>query len=186
MEWDFSSDALMEIFLVVFILLAFAAAFFLRRAGRAAQERAGVPVTARVVYSDTGAWARLEKPLFSRRYLLTGKPDYIVQDETGAIIPIEVKPARTAPQPRHSDAMQLMAYGVLVEEKYGTRPAHGLLKYRDRVFEIAFTEELREEFFETLKEMRAARAAQNVSRNHADAARCKYCGYREACQERLV
>lgn len=176
----------METFLVVFILLAFAAAFFLRRAGRAAQGRAGVPVTARVVYSDTGAWDRVEKPLFSRRYQLTGKPDYIVRDETGAIVPIEVKPARTAAEPRHSDTMQLMAYGILIQESYGTLPAYGLLKYRDRVFEIAFTEELVEECLETTREMRRARRAQNVSRNHADPVRCKYCGYREACEEKLL
>ena len=176
----------MEILLVVLIVLAFGAAFFLRRTGRAEQTRAGVPIHARVVYSDTGAWARLEKPLFSRRYLLTGKPDYIVQDETGATVPIEVKPTRTASQPRHSDTMQLMAYGILIEEKFGTRPAYGLLKYRDRVFEIEFTEELHAEFFETLKEMRAMRRAKNVSRNHADAVKCKYCGYRDACEERLI
>ena len=176
----------MEIFLLVIFLLALVAAFFLRRTGRAAQTRAGVPVNARVVYSDTGAWARVEKPLFSRRYQLTGKPDYIVQDDTGATIPIEVKPTRTNTQPRHSDTMQLMAYGVLIEEKFGTRPAYGLLKYRDRVFEIEFTEELRTEFFETLKEMRAARRAKNVARNHTDAVKCKYCGYRDACEERLL
>lgn len=176
----------MEFLLLLLIVLALGAALYLRRTGRAAQARTGVPVNARVVYSDTGAWARLEKPLFSRRYQLTGKPDYIVQDETGATIPIEVKPTRTASQPRHSDTMQLMAYGVLIEEKFGTRPAYGLLKYRDEVFEIAFTEELRAEFFEIVKEMRAARHAKNVSRNHADAVKCKYCGYRDACEERLV
>lgn len=175
----------MEILLVLFIALAFGAAIFLRQRGRAEQTRAGVPINARVVYSDTGAWARLEKPLFSRRYRLTGKPDYIVEDETGATIPIEVKPTRTAAQPRHSDTMQLMAYGILIEEKFGTRPAYGLLKYRDDVFEIAFTEDLRAEFFEILKAMRAARRAQNVSRNHADAVKCRYCGYRDACEERL-
>ena len=176
----------MEIFLLVILLLALVAAFFLRRTGRAAQTRAGVPVNTRVVYSDTGAWARVEKPLFSRRYQLTGKPDYIVQDDTGANIPIEVKPTRTNPQPRHSDTMQLMAYGILIEEKFGPRPAYGLLKYRDRVFEIEFTEELRAEFFETLKEMRAMRRAKNVWRNHTDAVKCKYCGYRDACEERLM
>jgi CRISPR-associated exonuclease Cas4 len=176
----------MEFLLLVLLVLALGAAYYLRQSGRAAQARAGVPINARVVSSDTGAWARLEKPLFSRRYQLTGKPDYIVRDDTGATIPIEVKPTRTTPHPRHSDTMQLMAYGVLIEEKFGTRPAYGLLKYRDEVFEIAFTEELRAEFFETLKEMRAARRAKNVSRNHADAVKCKYCGYRDACEERLA
>ncbi len=176
----------MEIFLVLIVLFALLTAFFLRRTGRAEQAQTGLPIDTRVVYSDTGAWQRVEKALFSRRYRLAGKPDYIVQDETGAMIPIEVKPNRTALQPRHSDTMQLMAYGILVEEKFGTRAEYGLLKYRDQVFEIAFTEELRAEFFEILKEMRAARQARNVARSHDDPVKCRYCGYREECEERLI
>ena len=176
----------MEIFLVLIVVVAIIVAFFLRSTGRAEQAQTGLPIDARVVYSDTGAWTHVEKPLFSRRYRLTGKPDYIVQDETGAMIPIEVKPNRTAKQPRHSDTMQLMAYGILVEEKFGKRPAFGLLKYRDEVFQIAFTEELRAEFFEILQAMRAARRAKNVARSHDDPVKCKYCGYRDECEERLV
>lgn len=176
----------MELILALVIVLAVVGAFYLRQRGRAAQAQTGLPLDARVVYSDTGAWQRVDKPLFSRRFLLTGKPDYIVQDENSALIPIEVKPNRTAKEPRHSDAMQLMAYGILVEEKFGVRPAYGLLKYRDEVFQIAFTEELRAEFFEILRAMRAARFAKNVARSHDDAVKCKYCGYRDACDESLV
>jgi len=175
----------LEILLIVIVVIALLAAFFLRQTGRAEQGRAGIPLDARVVYSDTGAWARLEKPLFSRRYQLTGKPDYIVEDETGATIPVEVKPSRTARQPRHSDTMQLMAYGILVEEKFGRRPAYGLLKYRDEVFRIEFTDALRAELFAILEDMRRARRAKNVARSHAEAVKCRYCGYREACEERL-
>lgn len=180
------SNHLLEIFLVLVVILALSAAFFLRRTGRAQQAQAGLPVDARVVYSDTGAWERVERPLFSRQYRLTGKPDYIVEDETGALIPVEVKPNRTSPQPRDSDTMQLMAYGILVEEKFGARPAYGLLKYRDRVFRIEFTDELRAEFFQVMDDMRAARRAKNVARSHDDPFRCKYCGYREECEERLA
>ncbi len=176
----------MEFVLVLVIVLAVVGAFFLRQRGRAAQAQTGLPIDARVVYSDTGAWQRVEKALFSRRFRLTGKPDYIVQDETGAMIPIEVKPNRTAPQPRHSDTMQLMAYGILVEEKFRVRPAYGLLKYRDEVFQIAFTDELRAEFFEILQEMRAARRAKHVARSHDDPTKCRYCGYRQECDERLT
>ncbi len=182
--WKFEKNCV-EIFIGLGIVLALAVAFWLWRAGRAAQARAGVPVNARVIYSDTGAWTRLEKPLFARRYRLTGKPDYIVRDETGATIPIEVKPTRRAAQPRPADVMQLMAYGILIEEQFGAPPAYGLLKYRADVFRVEFTDALRAEFFETLREMRAARGARNVARNHADAVKCKYCGYRDACGEAL-
>jgi CRISPR-associated exonuclease Cas4 len=175
----------MELVLVVIILVALAAALFLRRSGRAQKADAGIPVDAQVVYSDTGAWERVEKPLFSRRYRLTGKPDYIVRDEAGGLVPIEVKPNRTAPEPRLSDAMQLMAYGVLIEERFGERPEYGLLKYRDRVLRVEFSEELREEFLEVLAEMRAARRALNVPRSHDDPTICKYCGYRDECDEKL-
>jgi CRISPR-associated exonuclease Cas4 len=177
---------LLEILLILIILLALVAAFFLRRTGRVQQADAGLPINAEVVYSDTGAWERVEQPLFSKRYRLTGKPDYIVRDETGTLIPIEVKPNRTAPEPRQSDVMQLMAYGVLVEESFGERPEYGLLKYRDRVFKIEFEGGLRNELEEILGEMRADRRAANVHRSHDDPATCKYCGYRDACDEKLV
>lgn len=176
----------MEIVLALILFFALVAAFYLRRTGRAVKARAGLPIAARVVYSDTGAWQRVEKPLFSRKYRLTGKPDYIVRDESGALIPIEVKPTRTASEPRASDTMQLMAYGVLVEQEFGARPTYGLLKYRDHVFQIDFTDDLRAEFFETLQDMRADRRAANVPRSHDDPARCRHCGYREECSERLI
>lgn len=176
----------MEIVLALILFFALVAAFYLRRTGRAVKARAGLPIAARVVYSDTGAWQRVEKPLFSRKYRLTGKPDYIVRDESGALIPIEVKPTRTASEPRASDTMQLMAYGVLVEQEFGARPTYGLLKYRDHVFQIDFTDDLRAEFSETLQDMRADRRAANVPRSHDDPARCRHCGYREECSERLI
>jgi CRISPR-associated exonuclease Cas4 len=175
----------LEIFFVIVIIAAVLAAFYLRRAGTREQSEAGLPAHARVIYTDTGAWRRVEKPLFSRRYRLTGKPDYVVEDGTGARIPIEVKPNRTDAEPRHSDVMQLTAYGVLVQETFGTRPAYGLLKYRDRVFQVDLDDALYAELAELLVEMRAARRAKNVARSHADAARCRYCGYREECDERL-
>lgn len=176
----------MEFLILIVLVLALVGGLILRRLGRQEQTAAGLPVEAHVVYTDTGAWNKVEQPLFSRRYRLTGKPDYIVETEGRVLIPIEVKPNRAARQPRRSDTMQLMAYGVLIEEKFGARPAYGLLKYRDRAFRIEFTPELRAEFFAILDEMRRARRAANVPRSHGDASRCRTCGYREACDERLI
>ena len=127
----------------------------------------------------------VEKPLFSQRYRLTGKPDYIVQDETGATIPIEVKPNRNASEPRISDTLQLMAYGVLIEEEFRTRPDYGLLKYRERVFRVEFTDELRTVFFQILEDMRRTRRMPNVARSHDDPIKCRFCGYRDECDEKL-
>ena len=76
---------------------------WLAQRGRA---RSGLP-QGRVVYTDTGGWNRLERPLFSREFLLTGKPDYLVADGAD-VIPVEVKssraPAHPDPTPLHQQA----------------------------------------------------------------------------------
>ncbi len=51
--------------------------------------RSGLP-QGRVIYTDMGGWNRPERPLFSREFLLTGKPDYLVADGDD-VIPVEVK-----------------------------------------------------------------------------------------------
>jgi len=144
----------------------------------------GLPFGARIVYADTGAWSKIEQPLFSRRYALTGKPDYIVQDQ-GATIPIEVKPNRTAPRPYESDVMQLAAYGLLIEETYGTFPRYGLLKYRNAVFQIDFTADLRAQVIALIQAMQQRVDARPVARQHTDPGRCRACGYRAECGQAL-
>jgi CRISPR-associated exonuclease Cas4 len=174
----------MELLLLAIFLstvLASIVAFWL---GRRLRVRSGLPLKARVVYSDTGGWEKVEKPLFSRRYLLTGKPDYLV-DGDGARIPIEVKPNRVASQPRMSDTLQLAAYGLLVEEAFGTPPPYGLLKYRDTVFRVEFTQELRAQLLQVLNEMQGNLSAEDVARSHGDPDRCRACGYRAECGQAL-
>lgn len=97
----------------------------------------GVPEGA-LVYTDTGAWQRNEKPLFSRAHKLSGKPDYLVRDGD-AIVPVEVKSARAPDQPRYGHVLQLAAYCLLVEESLGVRVERGILKYADRQFVIDYT-----------------------------------------------
>ncbi len=175
---------MLELVLAWLFLLAAAFALLAWWLGRRMRAQAGLPVQARVVYSDTGAWEQVAKPLFSRRYLLTGKPDYLVE-ENGVRIPIEVKPNRVADEPRLSDTLQLAAYGLLVEETFGSTPAYGLLKYRDVVFRIDFTQALRTQLLQVLNEMRGDLEAPDVARSHDDARRCRACGYRAACGQAL-
>ena len=92
----------MEILLVLIILLALGIAFFLRRSGRAARStgRSARKSACRLFrYRCLGAGR--ETLVLAQIKSLTGKPDYIVQDESGAMIPIEVKPTRTASEPAH-------------------------------------------------------------------------------------
>ena len=149
----------------------------------ALRRRTGLP-WAPVVYRDTGGSA-VEEPLFSRRYGLTGKPDYLIE-RRGATIPVEVKPGRTAPQPYESDLMQLAAYCLLVEETTGIAPPYGLLRYADRTFRLDYTPQLRDELLELVDEMRAALDAPDCPRSHDERRRCTSCGFYEQCDEALV
>lgn len=166
----------MPLLLTTLLLLTLLAALALLLLSRLLRRRSGLPIRARIVYSDTGAWRQVEHPLFSRQYALTGKPDYIVEDK-GTLIPVEVKPNRTSPEPRESDVMQLAAYGLLMQDAYGEHPPCGLLKYRDAVFRIEFTPALRTRLLDLMDGMRRDLNSPDVARDHADAWRCRACGY---------
>lgn len=148
------------------------------------RERAGL-LAGEVVYSDTGALHRVERPLFSRRYLLSGKPDYLVlQDDV--MIPVEVKPKRTAAHPYSSDVLQLAAYGLLVEETYGQSPPYGIISYANGWFRVPFTPELRQTLLDTLRALRSDLRAQDVEPSHNSPQRCLRCGHRSHCEKRLA
>lgn len=140
---------------------------------------------ARVVASDTGAFETLQRPLFSQRYRLTGKPDYVLK-LSGRYVPVEVKPARRAAQPYASDLMQLAAYCLLVEETTGQSPPYGLLRYRDTSFRMDYTPAVRAELLSTIAEMRAALEEESCARSHNDPRRCYGCGFVAMCDEALV
>jgi CRISPR-associated exonuclease Cas4 len=139
-----------------------------------------------VLYADTGAWGRPERPLFSARLQLTGKPDYLVR--TGAeIVPVEVKSGRAPAGGAHpGHVLQLAAYCALVAEAYGQRPTYGLIKYVDQLWRVPFTPALEQELWAVLADMRADAEADEVDRSHTTPARCVACGLRDACAERLA
>jgi CRISPR-associated exonuclease Cas4 len=154
---------------------------WLAQRGRA---RSGLP-QGRVVYTDTGGWNRLERPLFSRQFLLTGKPDYLIADGAD-VIPVEVKSSRAPAQPYPSHLLQLAAYCLLVEECYRRRPPYGIVKYADRAFEVEYTPELEDQLLATLDCMRTDLADGNAPRSHEEPRRCQACGYRRWCEQGLA
>jgi CRISPR-associated exonuclease Cas4 len=168
--------------LALFLLLVgIAAILWSRRAKRAAGLPAG-----QVIYADTSRWQRAERPLFSREHQLTGKPDYLVRGNR-AIVPVEVKSSRTpADGPREGHLLQLAAYCLLVEETEGVRPTFGIIKYADEAFRVDNTPELDRALLATLDAMRRDLARGQAQRSHADPARCRRCGVRAACDERLT
>ncbi len=166
--------------LVLLLLLLAAALLWLARRTRAGT---GLP-TGRVVAADMGGWLRPERPLFSARHRLTGRPDYLVA-QGADLIPVEVKSRPAPPRPYESHLLQLAAYCLLVAEETGRRPPHGLLRYTDRTLEIPYTPELEAALLETLEAMRACLAAGQAPRDHDNPRRCAACGYREVCDQAL-
>jgi CRISPR-associated exonuclease Cas4 len=169
--------------LLVALVLGGLGIWLLVRAGTARQE-AGLPV-GRVIYVDTGAWDRCERSLFSNRYRLTGRPDYLVQTRQG-VVPVEVKSSAAPEQPYLAHVLQLAAYCLLVEEQEGRAPSHGILKYRDRAFAVDYTPALRARLLAALDAMRRDLRARSIERSHDEPARCLGCGYRERCDRRLA
>ncbi|HEX8097959.1 MAG TPA: PD-(D/E)XK nuclease family protein, partial [Pyrinomonadaceae bacterium] len=110
-------------------------------ASRGAARRGGLPA-GQVLYSDTGSpvgrigsivkdarGVRQEKPLVSKRYGLTGRPDYLVRTREG-VVPVEIKSARCPAGGRAYDShvMQLAAYCLLVEDVLGATVPYGVIQ----------------------------------------------------------
>lgn len=97
------------------------------------------------------------KLLYSAKYELQGKPDYVFQSPIRRqIVPVELKSGSIGEDelPHHGDYLQLCAYFLLLEDVYGQKPPFGRLVYRDYMFEIKNTRKVRNEVLQTMKEMR--------------------------------
>jgi CRISPR-associated exonuclease Cas4 len=165
-------------------LALIALALALMAAGALARRRTGLP-WGRVIADDVGAGRTLQRPLYARRYGLTGKPDYLIE-RGGVTIPVEVKPGRRSPQPYASDLMQLAAYCLLVEETTGRAPPYGLLRYAEATFRLAYTDAVRDELLVTLEAMRDLLEEEDAERSHHDPRRCAGCGFNAVCADSLA
>lgn len=132
----------------------------------------------RILASDAGP--QPGPLLVSPRHRLHGRPDYLLR-RGRQVIPVELKPTQDAPYP--SALLQLAAYCLLVEERYG-RPSHGLLVLRDRVETVPYDDVRRAELLATLAAMRAAPAVPH--RSHGQPARCRACAFAPLCAEALA
>ena len=151
---------------------------------RLARGRTGLP-PGEVLYSDTGGWSRVERPLFSSALQLTGKPDYLVRQRQ-AVIPVEVKSGQAPPGgPHPGHKYQLAAYCALVAEAYGRRPDYGLIQYADLTLAVNYTHELEAELHALLDDMRAGADSDDVPRSHQSPGRCRACGFLEVCDSHL-
>ncbi|MBI2649937.1 CRISPR-associated protein Cas4 [Candidatus Woesearchaeota archaeon] len=106
----------------------------------------------KAVYSD-----HKEKPieaLFSPKYGLVGKPDFILHTKDG-LLPLEIKHSNRPNQPYFSHVMQLVSYCLLIEEVKGIKPQYGFIQYKGgRPFSIPYTEKMKSFLIKTMQEMR--------------------------------
>ena len=146
--------------------------------------RSGIP-EGRLVFQDADRRRALHRPLVSFRYGLTGKPDYLVETAEG-LVPVELKSRDSLRAgPHASEIAQLTAYCVLVEDATGVTPPYAIIQYANRLWRIAYTRKAREEVLQVIEEVNSARQSQSVHRSHTQPARCRACGFREICDERI-
>jgi CRISPR-associated exonuclease Cas4 len=152
-----------------------------RRFGR----KSGIPQD-NIVYED--ASGQEQEPFISKRLLMAGKPDYLMKDRNGDLIPVEVKSSNAprAGRPYESHLMQLAAYFLLLEDVLQRPVPYGLIRYRNRTMRVANTDELRTRLMEVIAQMRRLMAREVARRNHTRAQRCSRCSVAHACDERLI
>ena len=146
------------------------------------QARAGLP-PGRVISIDIERLDRVTLPLHDPSTNLVGKPDYLVRDGEG-IIPVEVKSGKSGTAPYPSHTLQLAAYCRLVEASYGKRPRYGIVKYADRALAVEYSESLQNRLLALIAEMRQLEG-RAPDRTHQSPGRCRACGYRQVCDQRL-
>lgn len=114
-----------------------------------------------LIYADQKQGGKGEedfgKLLYSAKYELQGRPDYIFQSRfLKKIVPVELKSSEIdeGEMPNHGDLLQLGAYFLILEDVYGQKPPFGRIVYQDYMFEIKNTAKIRNEVLATMKEMR--------------------------------
>ena len=151
--------------------------------GRRAQASSGLP-PGRVMAIDSLPTQSLDRPLYDPVMDLSGRPDYLVEDGR-YLVPVEIKSGRARAGPQPSHVLQLAAYCRLVQAYTSRRPPYGILKYADPAYGIPFTRRLEQELLRTLEAMRAD-TDEIPARSHESPARCRACGVRHACDQRLA
>jgi CRISPR-associated exonuclease Cas4 len=174
------------IYTVLFIalLLLVVGAIMLAVSGRFVR-KSGLP-HGEVLYEDASGQA--EGQFMSKRLLMAGKPDYLIKDRNGDLIPVEVKSSNAprAGRPYASHLMQLAAYFLLLEDVLQRPVPYGLIRYRNRTLRVDNTDEMRARLMEVIAQMRRLMARDVARRTHNRAQRCSRCSVAHACDERLV
>ncbi len=143
--------------------------------------RRGLPEGA-VIYEDLVRGGIRAEPLRSSRYGLSGQPDMLIRNGK-QVIPVEVKGAEGYSRPLPSHVMQLASYCLLIREHYGICPEYGIIRYRDRQFEVPFTEEMEDRLLEMMNEMRKTNLNAKFPPKCGNLRKCAHCGFAAVCED---
>ncbi len=120
----------------------------------------------------------------SEKYGIRGTPDYIIKIDD-EYIPVEEKSSDVS-HPLFHHVMQVTAYCMLVEDKYGAPPPYGILKYRNAQFKIPYEERWKRIVLNMKEQMLKDIEKGEAHRNHSNARKCRRCHYREECPESMA
>lgn len=135
-----------------------------------------------LVYTDQSADKKeknveYSKILYSEKYDIQGKPDYIFKKAIGrSFVPLEVKSGTIGSdeRPHKGDLLQLASYFIIIEDVYGVKPRYGKLVYRDYMFKVRNTRRIRKEVIKTVNSMRNMMKTRKGEAN-ASFVNCRYC-----------
>lgn len=135
-----------------------------------------------VIYADQKAKTKKQqesygKLLYSAKYDIQGKPDYIFKSYMGnRLIPVEIKSGYIGDEdmPHRGDLLQLVAYFLILEDVFGVKPRYGRLVYSDYMFIIKNTDKLRKEVKGTLSSMRQM-LKDGEGEANSSFVKCRYC-----------
>lgn len=139
------------------------------------------PVNGNIEY--IGAFGEGKK-ITSNRYGIRGKPDYIIKSNED-YIPVEEK-SSDLDRPKFSHVMQITAYCMLIEDKYGSPPPYGVLKYKKRQFKIPYEERWKNMVIKIREDMIRDMKRGEAHRNHNSKNKCLHCARRDYCPEKLL
>ena len=170
----------------MFFLIALIAAVLAWFVGRGLFARTGLP-TGDILYADVDSTFPQPPPLISKRYSLSGKPDYLVRVKDG-IAPVELKssPCPSSGRPYEGHLFQLAAYCLLVEDVCRVSVPYGLIRYEDRTVRVEYTPSLRASLLALLDEMRTVERDKECHINHNQPSKCRSCSFRPGCGESLI
>jgi CRISPR-associated exonuclease Cas4 len=167
-------------------LILAALAIILLLIGLKLKNSSGLP-SGRVVYADTDQLQALPKPLFDPNLKLVGKPDYVIRQRDGSLVPIDFKSMNAPTKPYDSHIYQVLAYCYLIEQTQAQKPSHGLIRYLDKSFGVPYGDEDKASFLELINTVRETEnCATAPTRSHQQSARCKACGYKDICDQMLA